>query len=79
MSSFAQLVALVEDLLVASPIAWLGTLSKVTPSAAVEALHMLEPLFFFYLLELVNIRATICKVSHFMTPVAHGMRELSLL
>jgi hypothetical protein len=40
------------------------------PSAALEALHMLEPLFFLHLLELLNVRATICKVSRFMTPVA---------
>ena len=50
----------------------------MTPSAALEALDMLEPLF-FYLLELLIVKATICKVPRFMTPVAHGMRELSLL
>ena len=48
----------------------------MTPSAALEALDMLEPLFFFYLFELLNVRAAICKVSR---SVAHGMRELSLL
>ena len=51
----------------------------MTLSAALEALHMLEPLFFFYLLELLNVKATIYKVSSFMTLVAHVMRELSLL
>ena len=50
----------------------------MTPSAALEALHMLEPLFFLYLLELLNVWATICKVSRFMTFEAHEMRELLL-
>ena len=51
----------------------------MTPSAALEAHHMLEPLFFFYLLELLNVWATICKMSYFMTPVTHGARQLQLL
>ena len=49
------------------------------PSAALEALNMLEPLFFLHLLELLNVWATICKMSRFMTPVAHGVRQLQLL
>jgi hypothetical protein len=48
----------------------------MTPSAALEALDMLEPLFFFYLLELLFVWATISKMTHFMAPIAHEMREL---
>ena len=48
----------------------------MTPSAALEALDMLEPLFFFHLLELLNVWATISKMSHFMAPIAHEIREL---
>ena len=51
----------------------------MTPSAALETLHMLEPLFFFYQLELLFVGATICKMSHFMVFEAHEMRELLLL
>ena len=35
----------------------------MTPCAALEALDMLEPLFFFLQLELFFIGATICKMS----------------
>ena len=48
----------------------------MTPSAALEALHMLEPLFFFYLLKLLNVRALIMKMTHFMASIAHEMRKL---
>ena len=51
----------------------------MTPSAALETLHMLEPLFFFYQLELLFVGATICRMSHFMVFEAHEMRELLLL
>ena len=50
----------------------------MTPSAALEALHMLEPLFFFLQLELFFIGATICKMSHFMAFEAYEMRETLL-
>jgi len=50
----------------------------MTPSAALEALDMLEPLFFFHLLELLNVWATIGKMSHFMVPIAHEMRKLPI-
>ena len=50
----------------------------MTLSATLEALHMLEPLFFLHLLEL-NVWATIYKMSRFMTSVAHGVRELSFV
>jgi hypothetical protein len=50
----------------------------MTPCAALEALDMLEPLFFFLQLELFFVGATICKMSHFMTFEAHEMRELHL-
>jgi len=51
----------------------------MTPSAALEAFDMLKPLFFFHLLELLNIWATICKVSRFTALIAHGMRKLLLM
>jgi len=51
----------------------------MTPSVALEAFDMLKPLFFFHLLELLNIWATICKVSRFMAPIAHGMRKHLLM
>jgi hypothetical protein len=50
----------------------------MTPSVTLEALDMLYPLFFFYLLELLFVWATIGKMSHFMAPIAHEMRKLSL-
>jgi len=50
----------------------------MTPTAALEALDMLEPLFFFHLLELLFVWATISKISHFMAPIAHEMRKLPL-
>jgi hypothetical protein len=50
----------------------------MTPSETLEALDMLEPLFFFLQLELFFIRATICKMSHFMAFKAHKIRELLL-
>jgi hypothetical protein len=48
----------------------------VTPCAALEALDMLEPLFFFLQLELFYVWALIIKMTHFMALVAHEMREL---
>ena len=51
----------------------------MTPSAALETLHMLEPLFFFYQLELLFVGATIYKMSHFVAFEAYEMRELLLL
>ena len=48
----------------------------MTPSEALEALDMLEPLFFLHLLELLNVRALIMKMTHFMASVAHEMRDL---
>ena len=48
----------------------------MTPCAALEALSMLEPLFFFLLLELLYVRALIMKMTHYMASVAHEMREL---
>ena len=50
----------------------------MTPCAALEAFDMLEPLFFFLQLELLKVRATLLKMSHFVAFVAHGMRELFL-
>jgi hypothetical protein len=47
---------------------------EMTPSAVLEALDMLEPLFLFLQLELFLVRATICKMSHFMAFEAHEMR-----
>ena len=43
---------------------------------ALDALDKLEPLFFLHLLELLNVRALIMKMTHFMALVAHEMREL---
>jgi len=51
----------------------------MTLSAALEAFEMLEPLFFFHLLELLNIWATISMVSRSMAMIAHGMRKLLLV
>jgi len=48
----------------------------MTPTAALEALDMLYPLFFFHLLELLFVWSTICKMTHFMAPIAHEMRKL---
>ena len=48
----------------------------MTPSAALEALDMLEPIFFLHLLELLNVRALIMKMTHFMASIAHEMRKL---
>jgi len=50
----------------------------MTPSAALEALDMLEPIFFFHLLELFFVWGSISKMSHFMAPIAHEMRKLPL-
>jgi hypothetical protein len=46
----------------------------MTPSAALEALDMLDPLFLILQLELFLVRATICKMSNFMAFEAHEMR-----
>jgi len=51
----------------------------MTTSATLEAFNMLESLFFFHLLELLKIWATICMVSRFMAPIAYGMRKLLLM
>jgi len=48
----------------------------MTSSAVLEAFDILEPLFFLYILELLFVRATICKMSHFMALIAHEKREL---
>jgi hypothetical protein len=50
----------------------------MTPYVALEALDMLKPLFFFLQLELLKVRATLFKMSHFMAFVAHEMRVLLL-
>jgi hypothetical protein len=42
----------------------------------IVALDMLEPLFFFLLLELLYVMALIMKMTHFMASVAHEMREI---
>ena len=78
MSFLAQLVALVEASLVASLILGWAHRGDMTPCAALEALDMLEPLFFLLQLELFFIGATIFKMSHFMALEAHEMRELLL-
>jgi hypothetical protein len=46
----------------------------MTLRAAVEALDMLQPLFFFLQLELFFIGATICKISYFMAFEVYEMR-----
>jgi hypothetical protein len=46
----------------------------MTPSAALEALDMLDPLFLILQLELFLVGATICKMSNFMAFEAHEMR-----
>jgi len=49
---------------------------EMTLSVALEAFDMLEALFFFYLLELLFVRVSVSKMSHFMAPIAHEIREL---
>ena len=48
----------------------------MTPCAALEALDMLEPLFFFLQIELLYVWALIMKMTHFMASVSHEIREL---
>jgi hypothetical protein len=43
----------------------------VTPSAALEALDMLEPFFFLLELELFLVGETICKMPHLIAFEAH--------
>jgi hypothetical protein len=47
---------------------------EMTPSVALEALDMLDPLFLILQLELFLVGATICKMSNFMAFEAHEMR-----
>jgi hypothetical protein len=50
----------------------------MTPCVPLEALDMVEPLFFFLQLEFFFVGATICKMSYFMAFEAHKMREYLL-